>query len=197
MHRLCWSHKLKVLDTKAVQIFGCWDDSFCSRCCGPITTQGLWNAFHKQQHVSINYSWFIIPLTDYMDVNIQRENIQSGWQSVFPKHHHAVLLGQSSSATHSYLLGYIFTLYPSLHCDPVRSHLLMFITVSHLPEEDDWRFSVRAEVGLARSFFSNRGSRGGGFPIHTLIMSQLPDISETKTVGGYFVSKSSTGKLSL
>lgn len=58
----------------------------------------------------------------------------------FPKHHHAVLLGQSFTATHNYLLGYIFTLYPSLYGHPVRSHLFMFITVSHLPEEDDWRF---------------------------------------------------------
>lgn len=41
-------------------------------------------------------------------------------------------------------------------------------------------------MGLARSFFSNPGSRGGGFSIHTLIMSQLPDISETITVGGLY-----------
>lgn len=53
-------------------------------------------------------------------------------------------------------------------------------------------------MGLARSFFSNRGFRGGGFfSIHTLIMSQLADISETITVGGYFVSKSFPGKLRL
>lgn len=39
-------------------------------------------------------------------------------------------------------------------------------------------------MGLAR-FFSNRGSKGGGgFSIHTPILSQLPDASETITVGG-------------
>lgn len=38
---------------------------------------------------------------------------------------------------------------------------------------------------------------GRRLSIHTLIMSQLPDISETITVGGYFVSKTFTGKLSL
>lgn len=74
-----------------------------------------------------------------MDVNIQRENIQCRWQSVSSIHHHTVLLGQSSTATHNYLLGYIFTLYPSLYCHPARSHLFMFITVSHLPVQDDWR----------------------------------------------------------
>lgn len=59
-------------------------------------------------------------------------------------------------------------------------------------------FGERIEVGLARASFSNRGFRGGGFfSIHTLIMSQLPDISETITVGGYFVSKSFPGKLRL
>lgn len=58
------------------------------------------------------------------------------------------------------------------------------------PSRGGWlTFSERTEVGLARAFFSNRGSRGGGFSIHTLIMSQLPDISETITVGGYFLSK--------
>lgn len=57
-------------------------------------------------------------------------------------------------------------------------------------------FSERTEVGLAR-FFSNRGSRGGAFSIHTLIMSQLPDISETITVAAYFVPKTFPGKLGL
>lgn len=132
----------------------------------------------------LNSFWFIIPLTDCKDVNIQRGNIWSRWQSVFPERHHAVLLGQSSTATHNYLLGYIFTLYPSLYFHPVRSHLFMFITVSHLPRGGWLTCSERTEVGLARSFYSNRGSRGRRLLIHTLIMSQLPDISETITVGG-------------
>ena len=99
-----------------------------------------------------------------MDVNIQQENIQSGWQSVFSKHQHAVLLGHSSSATHGYLLGHIFTLYPSPHCDPVRSHLLMFITVSHLPLVVVWRFFF---------FFFFFGEGRGGTCALLLLQSRL------------------------
>lgn len=51
-------------------------------------------------------------------------------------------------------------------------------------------FSESSEVGLAR-FFSNRGSKGGGgFSIHTPIPSQLPDASETITVGGLYPKRS-------
>lgn len=38
---------------------------------------------------------------------------------------------------------------------------------------------------------------GRGFFIYTLIMSQLPDISETITVAAYFVPKTFTGRLAL
>lgn len=39
--------------------------------CGPV----LQEASHKLLRVLINSSWFIILVTDYMDVNIQQENI--------------------------------------------------------------------------------------------------------------------------
>lgn len=75
---------------------------------------------------------------------------------------------------------------------PVTS---LYVYYSVPPSRAGWlTFSETTEVGLAR-FFSNRGPRGGAFSIYTLIMSQLPDISETITVAAYFVPKSFPGKL--
>lgn len=101
--------------------------------------------------------------------------------------------GQSVTATHNYLLGHIFTLYPSLCGHPVRSHLFMFITASHLPsprltpERMIDVFQEGAEVGLARASSSPIAAQGGRWlPSHTIIMSQLADTSETITRGGSY-----------
>lgn len=110
--------------------------------------------------------------------------------------HHAVLLGQSSTATHNYLLGYICTLDPSLYCHPVRSHLFMFITVSHLPEEDDWRFrrGPRWDLRASSSPIVARGAEA--FHPH----SDYESVTRHKRNNNswwYFVSKTFKGKLSL
>lgn len=101
--------------------------------------------------------------------------------------------GQSVAATHNYLLGHIFTLYPSLCGHPVRSHLFMFITAFHLPSPrlTPGRmidvFQEGAEVGLARASSSPIAAQGGrGLPSHTIITSQLADTSETITRGGSY-----------
>lgn len=160
-------------------------------------------------HTLINPPWFIIPLTDCADVNIQRCNIR--WQcggvrserqqqSPLP---HPPTTGQSVAATHNYLLGHIFTLYPSLCGHPVRSHLFMFITASHLPSRPNLPpgrmidiFQEGAEVGLARASSSPIAAQGGrGLPIHTMIMSQLADTSETITLGGSYTRPGGGGRL--
>lgn len=57
-------------------------------------------------------------------------------------------------------------------------------------------FQEGAEVGLARACSSPIAAQGGrGLPIHTMIMSQLADTSETITLGGSYTRPGGGGRL--
>lgn len=79
----------------------------------------------------------------------------------------------------------------------------MFITASHLPSRPNLPpgrmidvFQEGAEVGLARASSSPIAAQGGrGLPIHTMIMSQLADTSETITLGGSYTRPGGGGRL--
>lgn len=76
-------------------------------------------------------------------------------------------MGQSVAATHNYLLGHIFTLYPSPCGHPVRSHLFMFITRD---PTFPWRmidvFQEERGGTCALLLLQSWLRGGGGFPPH-------------------------------
>lgn len=95
---------------------------------------------------------------------------------------------RSSIATHSYLLGHIFTLYPSPRIATRSGHIsLVFITASHLLSPPLRRmidaFGEDRGGTCARLLRQSWLEGGGGFPIHAQIVSRLPDTNQTITLG--------------
>lgn len=117
-------------------------------------------------------SWCIIPLTDCTDVNIQPGTIYSQRVRATSSSRPA-LSCRVTAPPRSQLFIRLHIHRLSITAQPPGPVTSLYVYCSVPPSRAGWlTCSQRTEVGLARSFFSNRGSRGGGFSLRAPVVSQ-------------------------